>query len=938
MSTSFEELLGSPPPLDPTTAAEFDDAFLHPSSSFFLQARKRAKHGLASSSLRSLHWRLFLDLLSPERVDLWQGQLDLQRRQYEQLLTTYKVTPSAHEEKQKEQDEKANAAPTDDPSHTTPTPFPPLPSPPPSTTPAPPTDLKINNPLSTSSSSPWRQYFHSSELSQLITADLVRTHPESGFFQSDSIQSLMLNVLLVWAKLNPQYEYRQGMNELLAPLVLVVFKDCRAVVDPSPSSSTSSSSSSPPSSSFPSPLSALLDRHYAEHDVFALFRQLMTTMAPFFAKIDQKPQPRPSSTTIRTSSPSSSSAEDDLLIGPPPPPPSHSPILLKCHHIHHDLLSALDPALYKQLNAQQVQPQLYGLRWYRLLFAREFHVIDVCQIWDVLFSQQSAVTTTTGMAGGAGGGGGGGYVMADYFCVAMLHYVRQELLKGDNTDCLRRLLKFPPVESIRSLVDRALYFATPNTHRMASGGMTPPPHAPPSFLDQPAVHAHHSEMQRFIAEWGSELENSYLEDPLGFKRGGQVVVDGMKGGVEALMKKGGRGKEQAKTMPAINGSSHSHTLQHSASQGSLVTALSTLPPPQLKVGGGQGQTQLAGKVGGGTVHVDRVAQLTAVQVEMGQKLQAVIHTLTKEWERLHKLTSHHPPPPPSSISSPSPPSSSAPSHDSESDHPIPSPSLPPPSDAPTVELEATPSSHPHTNGLPPSPLPPSSSSGPSMDVTVLSDSLADLKHIADVLLGRLAYTPQQCVEVEDEGVGGAGGGGGGGGGHSVAASPSSSVASSNAVVLSPANAGGTSTFFVPKSVEDPKERLQRLLIEKERDAHQGQAGGAGEGGLTNSMPHSASSPLTYAVALPAALPPKRLSVVPSSSHPRTASPKDVPLPAASSPSSAPAVRVVSSVSPPLAPSGPSLFDASPAVSGQRSAHALLSSLLGGEKKSVFNDD
>ena len=209
-----------------------------------------------------------------------------------------------------------------------------------------------------------------------------------------------------------------------------------------------------------------------------------------------------------------------------------------------------------------------------------------------------------------------------------------------------------------------------------------------------------------------------------------------------------------------------------------------------------------------------------------------------------------------------------------------------------------------------------------------------------MLLGRLAYTPRYA-EVDREGEGEMAGGGE----PQPLASPSSAVGAP-AVLGSPstAAAGGggasSSTFFVPKSVEDPKERLQRLLIEKERgDTQEGQGGGLGEG-LTISIPHSASSPLTYAVALPAALPPKRLSVVPPpSSQPRTASPREGLLPAASSPSSAPAMRVVSSVSPPLAPVGPSLFDASPAAAGgQRSAQALLSSLLGGEKKSVFYDD
>ena len=40
--------------------------------------------------------------------------------------------------------------------------------------------------------------------------------------------------------------------------------------------------------------------------------------------------------------------------------------------------------------------------------------------------------------------------------VAMLLYVRATLLEGDYTSTLRRLLKYPPVEHVHTLVERAL--------------------------------------------------------------------------------------------------------------------------------------------------------------------------------------------------------------------------------------------------------------------------------------------------------------------------------------------------------------------------------------------------------------------------------------------------------------------------------------------------
>ena len=468
MTSTLEALLDPPSPLDATTRAEFEDDFQHESTAFLSAARKRAKHGLTHSRLRSVYWRLFLQLLDGKEMSRWSEDMRTHRREYDELLRKYNVKLSTHVARQRQQEEEDSTAAAAAAAHsaippnplTNPVPLSP-PSPPPTMQTLPTTataDLKIDNPLSTASTSPWQQYFHSTELSVVIKQDLSRTYAESVWYQSDGVQQLMLNVLLVWAKCNPQYEYRQGMNELLAPIVLTVFRDNRSA------------------SWQDGLLGELLDRHFAEHDIWALLNKLMAVMAPFFAKIDNsKPHMRPWAQD-----------NNDLLFPTAPPTPSlQSPILLKCHHIHHTLLAQHDPLLYKHLNSQDVQPQLYGLRWYRLLFAREFHVIDVCTIWDVLFSQEDG-RRRSGVASG-----GGGFIMADYFTVAMLFYVRGQLLQGDNTACLRRLLKFPPVEDMRALIDRALFFTAP---QQAQRGATAGASGGAAGVDLPSVQQEHIAM------------------------------------------------------------------------------------------------------------------------------------------------------------------------------------------------------------------------------------------------------------------------------------------------------------------------------------------------------------------------------------------------------------------------------------------------------------
>ena len=87
------------------------------------------------------------------------------------------------------------------------------------------------------------------------------------------------------------------------------------------------------------------------------------------------------------------------------------------------------------MKENDIQPTLYLLRWIRLLFSREFHIEDVMNIWDFLFS------TATLKHEGGGHSVRLELPLVDYMCVSMCLFVRMDLLQGDNSMCLRRLLR-----------------------------------------------------------------------------------------------------------------------------------------------------------------------------------------------------------------------------------------------------------------------------------------------------------------------------------------------------------------------------------------------------------------------------------------------------------------------------------------------------------------
>jgi len=73
-----------------------------------------------------------------------------------------------------------------------------------------------------------------------------------------------------------------------------------------------------------------------------------------------------------------------------------------------------------------------------VLLGREFHLDDTLTLWDAIFAHDED------------------FRLVEYICVAMLQYIRHQLLAQDFTGCMRRLLTYPPVEDVHVLVTKAV--------------------------------------------------------------------------------------------------------------------------------------------------------------------------------------------------------------------------------------------------------------------------------------------------------------------------------------------------------------------------------------------------------------------------------------------------------------------------------------------------
>lgn len=133
--------------------------------------------------------------------------------------------------------------------------------------------------------------------------------------------------MFIYAKLNPDLGYRQGMHELLAPILWAVDRDA---IEPNSLGNWTGSTDEEGDL-----MLHLLDATYVEHDSFAMFCSVMQTARVYYEHSEQR----------------SASGTMDVI-----------PIVNRCQYIHQDLLATTDLELADHLQALEILPQIF-LTW-----------------------------------------------------------------------------------------------------------------------------------------------------------------------------------------------------------------------------------------------------------------------------------------------------------------------------------------------------------------------------------------------------------------------------------------------------------------------------------------------------------------------------------------------------------------------------------------------
>ncbi|KAA3470903.1 Ypt/Rab-GAP domain of gyp1p superfamily protein isoform 1 [Gossypium australe] len=307
--------------------------------------------------------------------------------------------------------------------------------------------------------STWGRFFRNAELEKMVDQDLSRLYPEHGsYFQTPGCQGMLRRILLLWCLRHPEYGYRQGMHELLAPLLYVLHVDVERLsevrklhehhfIDKFDGLSFEENDvtynfdfkklldSIEDEIGSQGELGIVLSEKFTEHDAYCMFEALMSgahgsvAMADFFSPIP--------------------AAESQ----------SGLPPVIEASAALYHLLSIVDSSLHSHLVELGVEPQYFALRWLRVLFGREFSLQDLLVVWDEIFTADNSPlekdfgndeNSSFKMFNSCRG------ALITAMAVSMILYVRSSLLATENaTTCLQRLLNFPETINLKKLIAKA---------------------------------------------------------------------------------------------------------------------------------------------------------------------------------------------------------------------------------------------------------------------------------------------------------------------------------------------------------------------------------------------------------------------------------------------------------------------------------------------------
>ena len=277
------------------------------------------------------------------------------------------------------------------------------------------------------------------ELRRIINLDIVRTYQTINLFSQEFIKKLLLNILFIWCKENDDVSYRQGMNELLAVLILCFypyyfkFDNEQKPTKDEVIEYLNIKDEDEKNKYIIKIYNFFHDEEEIESDLFFAFDSLMKKGIKnlFNPKILQKNEPDYKLYEIFPDI-----FKDDIDEEKP------NYISRRCFLLINEKLKIIDEELYLYFKKVDIICGAFLQKWFRCIFCREFELNQVFILWDIILTQDFINQNIDKYS----------LLFMDCICLSMIIGIRKKLLKSDQNDSFALLFKYPHVQNIRDII------------------------------------------------------------------------------------------------------------------------------------------------------------------------------------------------------------------------------------------------------------------------------------------------------------------------------------------------------------------------------------------------------------------------------------------------------------------------------------------------------
>ena len=204
------------------------------------------------------------------------------------------------------------------------------------------------------------------ELLDLIKIDLERTYQDIELFKKEKIKRVMMFVLYIYSKKNPLLGYKQGMNEICAVFLYVIYKHYRLTT------------------SFTKDEYSFLyyifhsNNDFLENDLYIIYSTFMNKGIGELYLYSQFKGSKLSSTPLEKKILLTKEEIDNM---------EDSLINKRIYHIFYRLLKNFDVEFYNEM-INKIEPELFLFKWLLCFLTREFTINKVIHLWDLIFAYE----------------------------------------------------------------------------------------------------------------------------------------------------------------------------------------------------------------------------------------------------------------------------------------------------------------------------------------------------------------------------------------------------------------------------------------------------------------------------------------------------------------------------------------------------------------------